>query len=92
MAIYLGNILQYSSSEACINLDLPCASCYKLGLPKQAKLLQLWWALTPPFHPYLKKAVCFLWHFPLACASHPLDGILSNVARTFLYSKIATIF
>ncbi|EJB34421.1 hypothetical protein A607_1264 [Helicobacter pylori UMB_G1] len=39
MAIYLGNILQYSSSEARINLDLPCASCYKLGLPKQAKLL-----------------------------------------------------
>ena len=34
-------------------------------------------ALTAPFHPYLKKAVCFLWHYPSARAGRALPGILS---------------
>ncbi len=44
-------------------------------------------ALTAPFHPCLllrTSAVCFLWHFPWACAPQALPGALSIGARTFL--------
>ena len=35
-------------------------------------------ALTAPFHPYLtSEAVCFLWHFPSACAGRALPAATS---------------
>jgi len=46
------------------------------------------WALTPPFHPYHapcgRSAVCFLLHWPSACAAQALPGTLLCGARTFL--------
>ena len=45
-------------------------------------------ALTAPFHPCRFSrtwAVCFLWHFPSACAAQALPGALSCGARTFLH-------
>ncbi len=43
--------------------------CSRWGLPSRTGHPARWWALTPPFHPYLDGsiptvAVCFLWHFP----------------------------
>jgi len=55
------------------------------------------WSLTPPFHPYLvrlakidiqfwraRRAVYFLWHFPLSFLTPVLQGALAVGARTFL--------
>ena len=44
------------------------------------------WALTPPFHPYpgpASRAVCFLWHFPSACAGWTLSTALSPWSPDF---------
>ncbi|ANH48132.1 hypothetical protein AA977_02715 [Helicobacter pylori] len=64
MAIYLGNILQYSSSEACINLDLPCTSCYKLGLPNKLNCSSFGGLLPHPFTLTLKRRFAFCGTFP----------------------------
>src|SRR5438270_12555530 len=51
-----------------------------------------WWALTPPFHPYLQRlrrdaslsAVSFLCHFPSAFAAWVAPASLPCGVRTFL--------
>ena len=51
-----------------------------------------WWALTPPFHPYLRRlrrerspvAVSFLCHYPSAFAAWGLPSVLPFGVRTFL--------
>src|SRR6266576_6080516 len=51
-----------------------------------------WWALTPPFHPYLQRlrrdaslsAVSFLCHFPSAFAAWVRPSVLPCGVRTFL--------
>jgi len=45
-------------------------------------------ALTAPFHPYpasprLRRAVCFLWHFPWARARRALPGTVSPWSPDF---------
>jgi len=41
-------------------------------------------ALTAPFHPYLtSEAVCFLWHFPSACAGRALPAATSPWSPDF---------
>ena len=43
----------------------PIRSCSWRGLPSMPRCRSIWWALTPPFHPYRPKAaVCFLWRSP----------------------------
>ncbi len=61
-------------------LLLPATRCALTlsRLPRQA---------TAPFHPCRSGwtwAVCFLWHFPWACAPQALPGTLPCGARTFL--------
>lgn len=50
-----------------------------------------WWALTPPFHPYLwstfpgdPSAVCFLLHWPAGRPDLPLASTLPYGAPSFL--------
>ena len=44
----------------------PIWSCSKRGMPSMPRHRGIWWALTPPFHPYPAQggAVCFLWRCP----------------------------
>ena len=61
-------------------LPLPATRC-------ALTLSHLPWQATAPFHPcrsWWTWAVCFLWHFPWACAPQALPGTLPCGARTFL--------
>jgi len=61
--------------------------CSRQGLPclpprgGSGGLLPHLFTLTPST---LDGAVCFLWHFPSACAGRVLPGVLPYGARTFL--------
>jgi hypothetical protein len=68
----------------------PSWPCSGWGLPSRPGHPRRWWALTPPFHPYLVgwlpslQAVCFLWHCPAGHPGLPLTTTLPCGARTFL--------
>src|SRR4029079_12074463 len=53
------------------------------------------WALTPPFHPYLRglrrKAVCFLWHFPWGHPRRTLSGTVSPWSPDFPPRRYGTL-
>src|ERR671919_1457908 len=63
------------------------------GVWRAAVSPRRWWALTPPFHPYLRRlrrdsrspvAVSFLCHFPSAFAAWGFPSVLPCGVRTFL--------
>ncbi len=57
-----------------------------VGFALPSPLLETRWALTPPFHPYLRpkpKAVCFLWHFPWGHPRRALPGTVSPWSPDF---------
>ena len=95
MTIHLGFLLPKTSTrptradryENATCKDKPCALPL-FGLAPdgvyQATLLPVFWcALTAPFHPYLKKAVCFLWHFPSVYTARTLSGIVFSGSPDF---------
>ncbi len=43
-----------------------------------------WWALTPPFHPYLLRGGLFLLHYPWSRLHWVLPSALAHGVRTFL--------
>lgn len=43
-----------------------------------------WWALTPPFHPYLLRGGIFLLHYPWSHLHWVLPSTLAHGVRTFL--------
>jgi hypothetical protein len=62
------------------------------GLPSRPGRPSRWWALTPPFHPYLcalafawsPSAVCFLLHCPSGRPAWVLPSVMPCGVRTFL--------
>src|SRR5699024_11660511 len=82
MTIYLVSALpQHSSNqpEHWAGRLIACSalSCTEWGLPSRARHHVRWWALTPPFHPYLLKSrsafcgtslrITLRWRYPPLC-------------------------
>lgn len=64
---------------SCSRWGLPCRDCYQ---PRGALLPHRFTLATPALRQ--RSAVCFLLHFPWACAPQALPGTLPCGARTFL--------
>lgn len=67
------NTLFNMETMCCLNLVL-----LPIGLVLPTQLLELRWALTPPFHPYRRctPAVYFLWRCPPSHLVRTLSGIV----------------
>ena len=104
-AIHLGRLLPDASRNLpgwpawkptrrpCGNLRHPYSVLLPVGFTLPLPLPVARWALTPPFHPYLRpdphpgtrgtKAVCFLWHFPWGRPRRVLPGTVSPWSPDF---------
>ena len=88
---HLSSELQLPASFSSLPPDgsepLPCVGIFGLathrmcGLPGRPGSR---WALTPPFHPYLRGGGYFLSHLPNVATRFPLESMMLCVARTFL--------
>ncbi len=63
----------------------PIRSCSRRGFPSIPGHPEIWWALTPPFHPYpCAGRSSFLWHCPWGRPLSRFGTALPCGARTFL--------
>ena len=69
-------------------LDGLCLALLPAGVTQPRTLLQRWWSLTPPFHPYLCRfrpsAVCLCGPILRLTTHRTLSGAASYGVRTFL--------
>ena len=73
--------------------EVPIWHCSWWGLAMQDLLPGPRWALTPPFHPYLRpaQAVCFLLRYPSGCPARALPGTISLWSPDFPRPRRAAI-
>ena len=87
-----GSLAASSHAQLFSYYEFPIRSCTGWGLPSYCNYSQYWWALTSPFHPYLRKGGLFsvalsLGRPRLPLAANPLYGV-----PTFLYAYTQRLF